>query len=176
MSKILSLQTVIARLFQLGLALIPALEGLLGLLNDIQGASASLQSVIVPLLSMQGVQPAFIHSWRAIHSPELQVFAYYLLAGAEGMIGILATVSILKMIKHFRDEGLYFVQAQAWARAACVLGILVWGLGFFVVGGDFFLSWQTTNLSYLQVGGLNYALMMLIPYLLLKKYEHSRTI
>ena len=170
------LQTILARLFQLGLALIPAFEGVLGLLNDFEGAQSTLSGVIVPLLSMQTVQPEFIHSWRAIHSSGLQEFAYYFLASLEGVIGLLAIIGIIGMIKNFRGDNEHFMYAQAWVRAACVFGMLIWGLGFFVVGGDFFLSWQSSTLGYFQAGGLNYALMMFIPYMLLKKYEHSRTI
>jgi len=176
MQKTAFLQTILARLFQLGLALIPAFEGVLGLLNDFQGAKSTLSDVITPLLSMQTVQPEFIHSWRAIHSPELQVLAYYFLASLEGVIGLLAIIGVIGMIKNFRNDNEHFMHAQAWARAACIFGILIWGLGFFVIGGDFFLSWQSSTLGYFQGGGLNYALMMFIPYMLLKKYEHSRTI
>lgn len=170
------LQIMLARLFQLALALIPAFEGILGLLNDLEGASATLTSVIVPLLSMQTVQPEFIHSWRAVHNTGLQEFAYYFLASLEGVVGLLATIGIIGMIKNFSKDDVYFMHAQAWVRAACVFGILIWGLGFFVIGGDFFLSWQSSTLGYFQGGGLNYTLMMFIPYMLLKKYEHSRTI
>lgn len=89
---------------------------------------------------------------------------------------MLAAIGIVKMLTNFTKGDAEFIQAQAWVRAACVLGILIWGLGFYVFLGDFFLAWQTATLSYLQTAGLNYALMMAIPYLLLKKYEHSRTI
>ncbi len=176
MSKTVFLQTTLARLFQLGLALIPAFEGLLGLLNNIKGAKSTLTTVIVPLLSMQSVLPEFANSWRAIHNPELQKFAYYFLASIEGLIGILAVIGFIGMFKNLYRDDVHFIYAQAWVRAACILGILFWGLGFFVIGGDFFLSWQSPDLNYFQAGGLNYVLMMFIPYMLLKKYEHSRTI
>lgn len=176
MQKTAYLQTTLARLFQLCLALIPAFEGILGLLNDYEGAQSTLSSVIVPLLSMQTVQPEFIHSWRAVHSSGLQEFAYYFLASLEGVIGLLAIIGIIGMIRNFRNDHVRFMLAQAWVRAACILGILIWGFGFFVIGGDYFLSWQSTTLGYFQSGGLNYALMMFIPYMLLKKYEHSSTI
>ncbi|MES2204866.1 MAG: DUF2165 family protein [Pseudomonadota bacterium] len=176
MKKATLLQTLLARLFQIGLALIPAFEGILGLLNDLEGAKSTLASVIVPLLSMQTVQPEFVHSWRGIHNPALQEMAYYFLASLEGVIGLLAIISIVGMIKNFRQDDVHFLHSQAWARGACMFGILIWGFGFFVIGGDFFLAWQSSSLGYFQGGGLNYALMMFIPYTLLKKYEHSRTI
>lgn len=169
-------QVIIARLFQLGLALIPALEGVLAFVNDVQGAKDTLTTVIIPLLSMQGVQPEFMHSWRAVSSPQLQTLAYYILFSIEGLIGLLAIIGLVKMIRHFFADNIVFLHGQSWARAACMFGILVWGLSFFVIGGDFFLAWQNPNLGYLQVGGLNYALIMFMCYVLLKKYEHSQTI
>lgn len=178
MLKIFSTQTMVARLFQLGLALIPAFEGLLAVVNDIEGAKSTLQSVIIPLFSMQTVQPEFIDSWRAIHASGLQIFAYFFLVGFEGLVGVFAIIGLIKMLKNFTHDHIVFIQAQTWVRAACMLGILIWGFGFFVMGSDFFLAWQSSAaaLGGFQTGGLDYALMMFIPYLLFKHFEYSRTI
>lgn len=166
--------SVISRFFQLLLVLIPTLEGLLGLVNDVQDSSETLHDIIVPLLSMVNVQPAFLHSWRAINNPDLQIFFYYFLVGAEGLVGLLGLVGLIKMLSNFKLSHREFVQAQAWGRAACCLGILVWGLGFFTIAGDFFLDWQNPNISYLQAGGLYYALIMFIPYILMKAFQYSK--
>lgn len=169
-----NLQALVSRCFQLALVLIPTLEGGLGFLNDLQGSTETLQSVIAPLLSMNHVAPEFLHSWRAVNNPHLQVLFYYLLAGAEGIVGALGAIGLISMLLRFFRSHAEFVAAQAWGRASCCLGILIWGLGFFTIAGDFFLDWQNNDISYLQASGLNYALIMFIPYLLMKAFQYSK--
>lgn len=161
---------------QLILVLIPCLTGLLGLLNDIEGASSALSSTITPLLSMQNVEPEFLHSWRAIHAPLFQKIVYVLMFSAEGVVGLLSAIGLFRMLSYFNAGHEEFIAAQAWARVACLLGFIIWGLGFFVIGGDFFLSWQNNSLSFLQQGGLNYALMMVICYFLMKNFAITKFI
>lgn len=72
-------QAFFARLFQLGLALIPAMTGALAIINDLEEVTDTMKTIIVPILSMQGVHEKFIHSWRAIRLPSLQLGAYYFL-------------------------------------------------------------------------------------------------
>ncbi len=162
-----------ARCFQILLVLIPSLEGTLGVINDIEGKADTMTTIITPLLSMNNVQAQFLHSWRAITNPSLQSLAYYGMFCLEGIVGLLGIISLIKMLINFKSGQAQFVLAQAWGRAACCLGVAVWGLGFFVLGGDFFLAWQNPNISYLQSGGLYYALMMFIPYVLMKAYQQS---
>lgn len=162
-----------ARFFQLILVLIPAMEGTLAIMNNIQGGQNTLTNVIIPLLSMSNVQPEFMHSVRAITNPNLQVLFYYFMSCMEGTVGLLGVISLLKMLLCFNHDHSTFVQAQAWGRAACCLGVAVWGVGFFVLGGDFFLAWQNPTLSDLQTGGLNYALIMFISYVLMRAFQRS---
>ncbi len=172
----LALHSYITRLFQLALALVPAFTGLFAVMNNLEDAKSTISLVIDPLLSMNNVRPEFIHSWRAIHSPSLLSVAYFGMTSAECMVGILALIGIIKMLWAFSADHQSFSQAVAWVRAACVWGVLVWGLGFYTMGGDFFLAWQNPNLSSLQTDGLNYVLMMAVPYVFFKLHESSDTI
>ncbi len=172
----LPLHVIISRLFQIGLALIPAFTGIFALLNNIQGMNDTLTHVLQPLFAMQNVSPEFLHSWRAIHSEGIVKGAYFFMMSGETLVGILAIISIIKMVIGFRESHHEFNRDQAWARAACVLGFLVWGLGFYTIAGDYFLAWQTQNLADLQSSGLHYVLMMAIPYFFLKMHEVSSTV
>jgi predicted small integral membrane protein len=169
-------QSLISRFLQIAVALIPACTGIFNLLNNIQGKKSTLANVIAPLLSMKNVYPEFMHSWRAIDSGAIQSLAFYFLASCEALVGLLAIIGIVKMLTGLNSDDIEFGQRQAWVRAACAWGLLVWGLGFYVFAGDFFLAWQSPSLGGLQAGGLNYMLMMAVPYFFLKMHEKTSTI
>ena len=173
----MTVAVVVSRLFQLALSLIPAFTGIFAFLNNIVGSGTPLiTEVIKPLLSMTVTNPEYAHSWRAIHSETLAKVAYFIMLSGETIVGVLAIVGIVKMLMGFTLNNYQFACRQAWVRAACVWGFLVWGLGFYTIGGDFFLAWQNPNLSSLQSGGLNYVLMMAVPYFFLKMHEMSSTV
>jgi predicted small integral membrane protein len=131
------------------------------------------------MLTMKGVTaPEYINSWRAIHSETLISLSFYTIISAECLVGLLAIIGIVLMLKNFFGCNEVFYKQQAWARAACALGVLVWGVGFYALGGDFFLSWKTAlpAVQGVQVCGLNNLLLLAVAYLFLKINEKSLTI
>jgi predicted small integral membrane protein len=68
------------------------------------------------------------------------------------------------MLKNINKPVAEFEKAKRWVYLACGWGIIIWGLGFFEIGGDWFLSWQNNNLGSFQQGGLNYALEVFIAF------------
>ena len=165
---------VAGRLFQLLLALIPFFLGALGFVNSLRMKEHTLNSVIKPMLTMQ--ERGLEFSLRAIHSDVAAQLLFYGMSFAEGLAGLLALWGIVRMLRSFCRDHDEFCRAHAWARAACVWGFLVWGLGFYTLAGDYFLSWQVTTLGMLQSKGFDYAIIMAVTYLLLKAHERSETV
>ena len=152
------------RLMQIGVALIPCVIGILALVNDISAYKETLTSTIIPLITMQGDTA---EAWRALPAPLAPVL-YIGMFTCEFLVGVLALIGIIKMIRAFGKEAATFEQAKNLVYVACGFGIIIWGLGFFEGGGDWFLSWMNNNLAGFQQGGLNYALEMLIAFVYLK--------
>jgi predicted small integral membrane protein len=157
----------ILRLDQIGVALIPAVIGILALLNDATGFTGTVSSIIKPLLTMAGNSSN--QEWRALPASMANV-VYTLMFLGEFLVGVLATIGIILMLKNINQTPEKFEKAKCWVYAACGWGIIIWGFGFFEIGGDWFLAWMSSNanISSIQQGGLNYSLMMLICFVYLK--------
>jgi predicted small integral membrane protein len=157
----------ILRLDQIGVALIPAVIGILALLNDATGFTGTVASMVKPLITMAGNSSN--QEWRALPG-SLASIAYIFMFLGEFLMGVLATIGIILMSKNINRSPEKFEQSKCWVYIACGWGIIVWGLGFFEIGGDWFLSWMSSNsaLGGFQQGGLNYALMIFICFGYLK--------
>lgn len=154
------------RLLQLGLALIPTAIGILAFLNDIGTFHSGVQNTIIPLISMQGDTG---YTWRALPASWAPI-VYTLMFLCEFLVGILALIGVLSMLRHFFSAADLFERSKQWVYIACLWGSIVWGLGFFEGGGDWFLAWMSTNnnISGLQQGGFMYAALLFIVFVYLK--------
>jgi predicted small integral membrane protein len=158
----------IKRLFCMMLSVIPLLIGFLAFANNISNYDVLFTNVVKPLMTMDKVSNLAAKTFRAIDNDLLIHIACNLMMIAELSIGILTTVGLIKMGKNFYQSPEVFNQGKQWVMNACILGELIWGLGFFTMGGDYFLSWLNPNLSDFQSGALNYVILMFIIYTLLK--------
>lgn len=80
---------------------------------------------------------------RAITEPAVWHFAYWFIIAAEGMAGACLLAGGLAMLKQRRASAARFETAKKWVVIGATLGFLVWFFGFMVVGGEWFLMWQS---------------------------------
>ncbi len=97
------------------------------------------------VLSMDTAFPHTTLTSRAITSPPAHEAAYWLIIAAELGTGLLTTCGFFTMAKHFRDAGPRFENAKAPAVLGIALGLLLWFTGFFVVAGEWFAMWQSSQ-------------------------------
>ena len=81
--------------------------------------------------------------WRAIQSPLLWHTLYGLIIAAE-----LATAALLgrgawALWRARHAPAAQFAHAKRWTMAGVLAGFLLWFLGFMVIGGEWFLMWQS---------------------------------
>lgn len=157
---------VVFRLLQIGLALIPVLIGILAFVNDVGSFKSSVQTVIEPLITLQGNKAM---AWRGLPAS----WAPYLYTGmfiSEFLVGILALIGVLGMCRNLFNTSLKFEGSKHWVFLACLWGTLVWGLGFFEGAGDWFLAWASSNgaVSGLQQGALMYVTELFFVFFYLK--------
>lgn len=154
------------RLLQIGVALIPVTVGVLAFLNDAGTFKSGVQTVVQPLITMHGIKG---EAWRALPA-SWAPYVYTIMFSIELLVGIFALIGVLGMIKHFFKSSARFEQSKHWVYLACLWSAVVWGLGFFEIGGDWFLAWDSSNQAYsgIEQDSLNYVLLLFVVFVYLK--------
>lgn len=157
---------LVYRLLQIGIALIPAVIGILALLNDAGTFKEGVQTVAQPLITMAGDKG---YMWRALPT-SVAPYLYAIMFISEFMVGLLAFIGVLGMLRNLFQPAQKFEHSKHWVYIACLWGTLVWGLGFFEGAGDWFLAWMSNNsgLSGLQQGSLMYVTELFFVFFYLK--------
>jgi predicted small integral membrane protein len=73
-------------------------------------------------------------TWRA---------AYALIIAAEALTGVLLAFGAIVLLGRLRAPAKLFNSAKAWAVAGLTIGFGLWFFGFIVIGGEYFLMWQS---------------------------------
>lgn len=81
--------------------------------------------------------------WRAIEAPVLWHAAYALIIAMEVATALLLARGALAMWRARRASAAVFARAKQAAIAGALVGFLLWFVGFMVVGGEWFLMWQS---------------------------------
>ncbi|WOC16129.1 DUF2165 family protein [Pseudochrobactrum sp. MP213Fo] len=81
--------------------------------------------------------------YRAISNPTLWHAGYWLIIAGESLTCILLLIGGFKLLGARNQSAQAFNDAKDWTIAGATLGFLVWFVGFMVVGGEWFLMWQS---------------------------------
>jgi len=81
--------------------------------------------------------------WRAIDHPLAWHAAYALIIATEALTGLLLAYGAWAMWCARHAPARVFARAKQWAIAGMALGFVLWFAGFMVVGGEWFLMWQS---------------------------------
>jgi predicted small integral membrane protein len=132
----------VKRLALIVMALFPTLWGLLGDLNNATDFSSTVTNAVAPMIAMTNTYGNPLQSWRAITSPWAGQAGLVIIMAFETAAGVFGAISILVMIANLGRSAAAFARGKAWMILSCLFAILVWGVGFMVVAGDWFLAWQ----------------------------------
>lgn len=95
------------------------------------------------VLTMDTIFPDSQARWRAIGTPALWHAAYGLIITLEALTATLLAWGALAMWRARRASAQAFTRARQWAMAGALTGFLLWFAGFMVIGGEWFLMWQS---------------------------------
>jgi predicted small integral membrane protein len=140
----MELRTV-SRLALIVMALFPALWGLLGFLNDATDFNGTVNNAVRPMIEMNNTYNNPWQTWRAITAPWAAPVGLVIIMTTEGIAGVLGTIGIVTMVFNFRAGAAAFAKGKAFMILGCLEAILVWGIGFMVVAGDWFLAWERSK-------------------------------
>jgi predicted small integral membrane protein len=130
------------RLALVVMALFPALWGLLGFLNNVTGFEGTAAYAVKPMLAMTNTYGNPLQTWRAITAPWAAPAGLVAITTVETAAGVLGVIAIVVMLLNLHGSASDFARGKAWMILSCLCAILVWGVGFMVVAGDWFLAWQ----------------------------------
>lgn len=83
---------------------------------------------------------------RAIASPVAWTLAYWLIILVEAAVGAILAFAAWRLARRLRHAA-SFNAAKAYVVIGVRLGFLLWFAGFMVVGGEWFLMWQSKQFN-----------------------------
>lgn len=83
--------------------------------------------------------------YRAITSPTIHHIAYGIIILSQGAIAILCWTGAFRLVRAIQRPADDFNKAKTLAYAGLGLGLMLWQLGFIVVGGEYFSMWQSST-------------------------------
>ena len=93
------------------------------------------------VLAMDTIFPDSTLRWRAITDERLQTAAYVVIIVTQAAVALVLWAGVVRMLAALRTPG--FRGARATAVLGLSLGILLYGAGFVVIGGEWFAMWQS---------------------------------
>ena len=93
------------------------------------------------VLSMDTIFPNSTLKWRAITDLSLQTVGYWGIIGWEALTALVLWVGVVRLLTAVSGPG--FARAKGVAAAGLTMGVVLFGLGFVVVGGEWFAMWQS---------------------------------
>lgn len=164
----------LSRLSCIILSLFPALWGIFSLLNNIADFANTARHAVGPLLAMQDTYqvPALI--WRALSGQWAGMVGYYHRVGIAGWDG--CSGGCCADGETFEPHPYeMFAKDKAWAMLGALCAIVVWGLGFMVVAGDWFMAWKAKeNPLAIQLGALVYMVPNTLVLIVLMQQRDKR--
>ncbi|GAB4022202.1 DUF2165 family protein [Spirosoma koreense] len=97
------------------------------------------------VLKMDTTFPASQIQYRHIDNPLLYHVGYVVIIGLETVMSVCCLRGCWLLAKHVNSDSITFQAAKNWAVAGIIIGILIWFLGFEVVGGEWFAMWQSAS-------------------------------
>jgi len=83
--------------------------------------------------------------YRSIHNPILYHVGYIFIILLESFMAFCCIKGTWLLFKNRKSNAATFHISKNWAVAGIVIGIIIWFLGFEVIGGEWFAMWQSST-------------------------------
>ena len=95
------------------------------------------------VLKMDTTFPDSHLHYRSINTPFLFHAGYILIILLEAFMTFCCIKGSWMMFKNLKKDAAAFHASKNWAVAGIIIGILIWFIGFEVIGGEWFAMWQS---------------------------------
>lgn len=97
------------------------------------------------VLMMDTLFPGSKVTYRALPQPAMHHLAYIVIIATESLMAFFLIRGGTALTKAVRKEKTIFQDAKKHAYTGLCLGILLWFIGFIVIGGEWFSMWQSST-------------------------------
>jgi predicted small integral membrane protein len=95
------------------------------------------------VMKMDTIFPGSALAYRGIHNVFLYHAGYILIIAMEALMAFFCIKGTLTMRKNLNNSAAQFHASKNWAVAGITVGLVIWFLGFEVIGGEWFAMWQS---------------------------------
>ena len=100
-------------------------------------------SFVQHVFSMDTTFPDNAAMYRAITNPTFWHLGYWIIIAGEGLTFVLFLMGAIALFQARNGSAGAFDASKKWAIIGATAGFLVWFFGFMVIGGEWFLMWQS---------------------------------
>lgn len=136
------MKTLITRLSKAALVLALSAFAFMVSFNNITDYGSNF-AFVQHVFSMDTTFPGNAAMYRAITTPTIWHVGYWFIIAGESLTFILFLIGGIKLFAARNQSAEAFNAAKDWTIAGATIGFLVWFVGFMVVGGEWFLMWQS---------------------------------
>jgi predicted small integral membrane protein len=123
------------------------------------------------VMKMDTVFPASHVHYRSINSPIVYNAGYILIILMEATMAFFCLKGSWRMFKNSKKDASSFYASKNWAVAGIMIGIIIWFVGFEVIGGEWFSMWQSATWNGLAAAERIVGFLILVLILLHLKEE-----
>jgi predicted small integral membrane protein len=102
----------------------------------------SNQAFVQHVLAMDSIFPGSTLGWRAVTDPRLQTLAYAGIIGWQVLTALVLTFGAIRLFVTIGSPEA-FAAAKPLAALGLTMGLLLYGVGFTIIGGEWFAMWQS---------------------------------
>jgi predicted small integral membrane protein len=95
------------------------------------------------VMKMDTIFPGSSLAYRGVNSIFLYHAGYILIIALEALMAFCCLKGTWALYKNLKNSAALFHASKNWAIAGITIGIIIWFLGFEVVGGEWFAMWQS---------------------------------
>jgi predicted small integral membrane protein len=129
--------------------------------------------IVEHVLRMDTTFPESHIHYRSINSTFLFHVGYILIIVMEAMMAFCCIKGTWLLFKNLQSDAALFHASKNWAVAGIIIGIVIWFLGFEVVGGEWFAMWQSRTWNGLASAERIVSFLVLILILMHLKEEEE---
>lgn len=123
------------------------------------------------VLKMDTVFPDSDIQYRNVDNPLLFHVAYFSIIVMQTVMAYCCIRGSWVMLKNLKGSAATFHASKNWAVAGIIIGIMIWFLGFEVIGGEWFAMWQSSRWNGLGSAERIVSFLVLVLILLHLKEE-----